>query len=106
MRPDGLTRWDGSATRRAAIAVADAAIEWMQENQMAEMIQAQLRDVGIDVNVQLTTYAAEWEMASNCEHDMAACGSISAIRTTWPASSCHPMWVGIRLDLQQGHPSR
>jgi peptide/nickel transport system substrate-binding protein len=69
---DGIREKDGTP-----LLLQMPAIEWMEENQMAEMVQAQLKEVGIDVNVQPMQYAAEWEMASKCEHDLAACGFYS-----------------------------
>jgi peptide/nickel transport system substrate-binding protein len=69
---DGIREKDGQP-----MLLQMPAIQWMQENQMAEVVQAQLREVGIDVNVQNMAYAAEWEMASKCEHDLAACGFYS-----------------------------
>lgn len=43
-------------------------------NEMAEMVQAQLREIGIDVVVEVTTFPAMFEAATNCDHNMVHVG--------------------------------
>jgi peptide/nickel transport system substrate-binding protein len=44
--------------------------EWQRTNEVAEMVQAQLREIGVDVAVNLGAWPASYEAWNNCEHNL------------------------------------
>jgi peptide/nickel transport system substrate-binding protein len=66
---DGIRDKDGQP-----LTLVWPANEWQRNNEMAEIVQAQLRRVGIDVIVNVGTYGASWEAWNSCEHNLMDAG--------------------------------
>jgi peptide/nickel transport system substrate-binding protein len=61
---DGIRDKDGVPLRLEAVT-----FRWQRMNEMFEMVQAQLRSLGIDVAVQVGSFMERWEAANACEHN-------------------------------------
>jgi peptide/nickel transport system substrate-binding protein len=70
---------------------------YQRMNEMAEMVQAQLKEVGIDVNVEVTTFPTLWEAATKCQHDLLHFGfplpeTDAALSTVFASSNVGTGW--------------
>lgn len=52
--------------------------KWQRMNEMATIIQAQLKEVGIDLSVDVAGFSAMYEAANKCEHNMVHTGNTDA----------------------------
>jgi peptide/nickel transport system substrate-binding protein len=66
---DGIREKDGQA-----LELWWPTIRYQRMNEMAEMVQAQLKEVGIAVKVDLVTFPAMYEAANKCEHHLVHSG--------------------------------